>query len=63
MVKEMASTFILSSSLSELYWECAQGYASEVYASMMLQVGDNNKLMTADDINYGVKMDMHLFHP
>ena len=62
-VKEMASTFILASGLSEPYWECAQGYASQVYARTVRPVGDNNELMSPDDIYYGVKMDMHLFQP
>ena len=62
-VIEMASTSILSSGLSEPFWKCEQGYASQVYARIVRPVGDNNKLMSPDDICYGVKMDMYLFQP
>ena len=60
-VKKMASTFILVSGHSEPYRECAQGYASLVYARTVRPVGDNNKLLSPDDIYYGVKMGMYLF--
>ena len=59
----MTSTFILSSGQSEPFWECAQAYASQVYARIVRPVGGNNELMCPQDIYYGVKMDMHMLQP
>ena len=62
-IKELASTMLLASNLTEPYWECAQQYANKIYCRTVRPVGENNELLSPDDVYYGVRLDMQNFQP
>ena len=62
-IRELVSTMLLGSNLTEPYWECAQQYVSKIYCRTVRPVGENNELPSLDVVYYGVCMDMQKFQP